>query len=135
MKDESKALPLYMMKRRSVMKYASESAFLKDSAYAIFGQTHRLTGNSAPVDTKTGKQLTMDQYMAKVAKSKQFKEFLRSETNPNKYMTPRSVAQIARDPEILKKTVNEKQKDLSKNASAINASSKVSNAPETEPKL
>ena len=103
------------LKRLEEGKYTSVEAFLKDSAYAIFGQIQKMRGNSSPIDTKTGKKLTMEEYVAKAVKSKQFTEFLRSKKDPNKFMTPQSVAKMAKDQEIMKKTIEEKEKELKQN--------------------
>jgi len=102
------------LKRLETGKYKSVDDFLKDSAYAIFGQAHRMSGGVTPTDIKTGKKLTLEEYASKAIKSKQFTELLRSKKDANKFMSAKSVAKMAQDKEIMKKIIKEKQKELSR---------------------
>ena len=49
------------IKRLSEKEYTDKKEFVKDSAYAIFGQMYRLNNGGLPVDIKTGKEISLDQ--------------------------------------------------------------------------
>ena len=112
------------LRRLGSYKYTDRNVFLKDSAYALFGQVYRLSGGSLPIDRKTGKAVSLEQYAKSQIKNPAFREVLKSETNPGKLMKPREVAELAKDDQRLivlvtannaKYLESQKQKDLGTN--------------------
>ena len=87
--------------------YRDKKDYLKDCGYAIFGQMYRELGNE-PVDEKTGKKITLQEYMDKQMADKSFERSLKWQTDPKKYIPADRVAQMVRDKEKLSQYVQRK---------------------------
>ncbi|MBO4863661.1 MAG: hypothetical protein J5517_04810 [Eubacterium sp.] len=113
-------------------KYKSVDSFIKDSAYAIFGQMYRMSGNRPPIDAKTGKKLTLEEYAAKKIRSKDFQESLRSNKNPSKFVKPSTVVKMATNEESMRKIIETNKKEALRYTNAKKGP--TINAPVKEPK-
>ena len=92
----------------------NKSKYIKDSAYAVFGQMHRLSNFGHPVNEATGEVASLQEFMdAKIA-SGEFKQSLLTKDN-KRYINPTEVANMAENPEKMKTIIKSYCKENLKN--------------------
>lgn len=90
--------------------YSTTQEYIKDCAYAMFGQMYRASGGYSPRDFESGEKMTLEDYAAKMITNKDFINSLKSKENPKKFMSPKTVAATANDQEKLKSIIAENTK-------------------------
>ena len=95
------------IKRLSEKEYTDKKEFVKDSAYAIFGQMYRLNNGGLPVDVKTGKEISLDQHVKNQIKNPAFLDLLKSSKKENAPKNPKQIAALAKNPEKLHQLMEE----------------------------
>ena len=76
-------------------KYTSKKQYVRDAAYAVIGQMYRFGGNKAPISSKTGKQVSLWDYMKEKLDSGDFENSIK--TSDDKYISPKSIVKMARN--------------------------------------
>ena len=109
-----------------------KTAFVRDSAYAVFGQMYRVSGGFTPVDAETKQKLSLEDFMKKQLKSGAFEKSLKSKRNPKQFTDPQNVASLAKNPakirHIMRKhTELNSQRLAQKNQSKTNSKEKNTN--------
>lgn len=85
------------------------SLYVRDSAYAVMGQMHRYSKYSLPVNTITGKKISLQDFMdAKIA-SGEFKQSLIKDNN--KFYNPVDIAKMAESPKKIKEIIDKFRKE------------------------
>lgn len=98
------------IERLETKTYTKTSEYLKDSAYALFGQLYRNAGGNPPIDEKTGKEMTLEAYSKKMIKNPMFLETLKSKISPGKFANPKSIADLVKDPVSMKNLIKKSAK-------------------------
>ena len=96
-------------------KYSkNKSNYIKDSAYAVFGQMHRLSNFGHHVNEATGEVASLQEFMDTKIASGEFKQSLLTKDG-KKYINPAEVAKMAESPEKMKTIINTYCKESVKN--------------------
>ena len=95
------------IKRLSEKEYTDKKEFVKDSAYAIFGQMYRLNNGGLPVDVKTGNEISLDQHVKNQIKNPAFLDLLKSNNKEKTLKNPKQIAALAQNPEKLHQLMEE----------------------------
>ncbi|MCR5103650.1 MAG: hypothetical protein K6B68_04245 [Eubacterium sp.] len=109
-----------------------KNAFIRDSAYAVFGQMYRISGGFTPIDNETKKKMSLEDFMKKQLKSGAFEKSLKSKRNPKQFTDPQNVASLAKNPAKIrhimsKHTELNSQRLAQKNQSRTNSKEKNTN--------
>ncbi len=78
-------------------KYTSKKSFIEDCAYAMIGQMYRTGGQCPPEDPTTGKTIGLEEYKNRQMNSKEFLNSLKSPENPKAFISPKKVAEMAKN--------------------------------------
>ena len=85
-------------------QYKNKESFIEDAACAMVGQMYRMSGGRLPKN-REGKNVSLEEYAQQQAGSKSFLDSLKSPENPEKFISPKKVAETARNKEMLQDMV------------------------------
>ena len=81
--------------------YSDKNAFIRDAAFAFAGQMEKLN-IAIPADHNTGKVYTYSEFANILMKAPSFKNMLMNPNDPKKTRDPKKVAEMVKDPEVMK---------------------------------
>ena len=87
-------------------KYTSGEAFVEDAAYAMIGQMFRFGGNKELIDSKTGKKISLWNYMQEKLASGEFEKSIKSTSEPDKFVSPGKILEMIQDEQKVKGQIN-----------------------------
>ena len=99
------------MLRLKAGKYTSGEEFVEDAAYAMIGQMFRFGGNKELIDSKTGKKISLWNYMQDKLASGEFEKSIKSTSEPDKFVSPGKILEMIQDEKKVKGQIN----NISKN--------------------
>ena len=88
--------------------YKNKQRYIEDSAYAVFGQMYRVSGNM-------DKSINLQQIMQEKMASGEFEKNLISKKNPTKYISPAEVAKMAQNEGKMREMANTVKKEKADN--------------------
>lgn len=77
-------------------QYQNKESFIEDAAYAMIGQMYRMSGGKLPKN-KDGGSVSLEEYKNQQVGSRIFLDSLKSQENPEKFISPKKVAETAKD--------------------------------------
>lgn len=77
-------------------EYKSKESFIEDSAYAMIGQMYKAGGEKLPKN-KDGSAMNLEEYKNKQIENKDFINSLKSPKDPDKFISPKKVAETAKN--------------------------------------